>query len=184
MKSKKKELSNSISYTVTAEEYKKRILKEHETRDIESLQSAIKSNPLPSFRVRWKKWKVWLNKFRSKYDGVRWWKNTWPSSEYVEDGYTLKREPEDMIHLIRRFEHDIKCQIDYYEFAGDDPLPVPTNWSELEEMENNIEEWMKQFSLEQSKMKNYLVKLLIKRWSEKIGLISDHTDLKVLLQKK
>lgn len=79
----------------------------------------------------------------------------WATSEYLENGSTLKREPDDLLFLARTLEHDMELKLDFAE-SESDPKPIPSNWEEVDQMCQNLEQLFSKFSSHsQSEIKKY-----------------------------
>lgn len=79
----------------------------------------------------------------------------WATSEYLENGFTLKREPDDLLFLARTLEHDMELKLDFAE-SESDPKTIPSNWEELDQLCQNLEHLFLKFSSHsQSEIKKY-----------------------------
>ncbi len=91
-----------------------------------------------------------------------------PTTQYTgNDGYTIIREPDDILMQVRVFEHDIMLACSelrnsqsYLELAGD-PDPVPKSWVEVEQMKQNIEEYFEILAANTADLrKKYVIQII------------------------
>jgi hypothetical protein len=162
--------NKTVSEYVILEKWEKREWIRYQSMEIPNLLSEINSLnlKLAKYRKQWDRHLNWIEKLKEDYPPSRGWKKSWGKSEYSDDGYNIVRNPEDRIFLIRKFEHEIKTNINYLKFAGQDPIQIPSDWNELEKMQKDIKALLELYSIHVSKKKNKLIHIVIKKWANKL----------------